>query len=453
MLYNKNKIALVDCNSFYVSCERLFNPSLIKKPIVVLSSNDGCIISRSTEAKALGIKMGEPYFKVEKIIKENDVKTFSTNFSLYGDISRRVMKTLNQFSPQIEIYSIDEAFLDLCSIKDGDLLEYGNKIRRTVLKWTGIQTSIGIANTKTLSKAANYIAKKEKSGVIDLVNSKQIDKLLSEIKINDVWGVGRQLTKFYIKNGINTAYDLKKMHNGWIKKNTNVFGSRTAMELRGFSCVSLEPYEEKRKNCCVSRSFGKKVTKLEDLSEAITIHCLNAAEKIRLDKQTVKKITVFIRTSPFQKDKNYYANSKDIDLPIRTNDSIELVKQALTALESIYKEGYRYQKTGIVLSGLKDANIYNKNLFSTINNDEKRIKLMQAIDHTNIKYGRNSLSIAQAGLKKKLNIKKISLETGTGNFFAPARKLFDKCGFKICEPFAHYKKDLDACYMSLLISN
>ena len=205
MLCNKNKIALVDCNSFYVSCERLFNPSIIKKPVVVLSSNDGCVISRSTEAKALDIKMGEPYFKVEKIIKENDVKTFSTNFSLYGDMSRRVMKTLNHFSPQIEIYSIDEAFLNLSSIKDGDLLEYGNKIRRTVLKWTGIPTSIGIANTKTLSKAANYIAKKEKSGVINLINSKQIDKILEKVKINEVWGVGRQLTKFYIKNGISTA--------------------------------------------------------------------------------------------------------------------------------------------------------------------------------------------------------------------------------------------------------
>jgi len=239
-----------------------------------------------------------------------------------------------------------------------------------------------------------------------LVNSKQIDELLSEIKITDFWGVGRQLTKFYIKNGINTAYDLKKMHNAWIKKSTNVFGSRTAMELRGFSCVSLKPYEEKRKNCCVSRSFGKKVTKLEDLSEAITTHCLNATEKIRLDKQTVKKITVFIRTSPFQMENNYYANSKDIDLPVRTNDSIVLIKLALGALESIYKKGYRYQKTGIILSGLKDANIYNKNLFLTIDNDEKRIKLMQAIDRTNIKYGRNALSIAQARLKKKWNIKR-----------------------------------------------
>ena len=406
MLYRKNKIALVDCNSFYVSCERLFNQSIIKKPVVVLSSNDGCVISRSTEAKILGIKMGEPYFKVEKIVKKNDVKVFSSNYSLYGDISRRVMKTLKQFSPQIEIYSIDEAFLNLSSVKDEDLLEHGNKIRKTVLKWTGIPSSIGIATTKTLSKAANHIAKKEKSGIVNLINSKQIDKLLAEIKINDVWGVGRQLTKFYIKNGISTAYQLKNTANSWVKKNTNVFGSRTAMELKGVSCISLEPYQEKRKNCCVSRSFGKKVTKLEELKESITTHCLNAAEKIRVDNQTAKKVTVFIRTSPFQKDKNYYANTKDIDLPIRTNDSIALIKEALIALKYIYKKGYKYQKTGIILSGLEDADVYRKNLFSTISSEEKRTRLMKAIDYTNTKYGRNALSIAQAGLKRGWNIKR-----------------------------------------------
>jgi len=406
MLYSKNKIALVDCNSFYVSCERLFNPSIIKKPVVVLSSNDGCVISRSMEAKALGIKMGEPYFKVKKIVRQNDVKVFSSNYSLYGDISRKVMKTLKQFAPQIEIYSIDEAFLNLSSIKNEDLTDHGNKIRKTILKWTGIPTSIGLAPTKTLSKAANHIAKKEKSGVVNLINSKQTDELLMKIKINDVWGVGRQLTKFYIKNGISTAYQLKNMSNSWIKKNTNVFGSRTAMELRGIPCISLDIHLEKRKNCCVSRSFGKKVTKLEELKESITTHCLNAAEKIRIDNQTVKKITVFIRTSPFQKDRNYYANAKDVDLPIRTNDSIELVKEALFALKYIYKKGYRYQKAGIIFSGLKDVDVYRKNLFTTISNEEKRIKLMKAIDYTNARYGRNVLSIAQAGLKKRWNIKR-----------------------------------------------
>jgi len=406
MLCNKNKIALVDCNSFYVSCERLFNTSIIKKPVIVLSSNDGCVISRSTEAKILGIKMGEPYFKVKKIVKKNNVKVFSSNYSLYGDISRRVMKTLKQFSPKIEIYSIDEAFLDLSSIKDKDLLEYGSRIRKTILKWTGIPTSIGIATTKTLSKITNHIAKKDNLGVISLINTQQIDKILKKIKINDVWGVGRQLTQFYIKNGINTAYQLKKMPDDWIKKNTNVFGGRTAMELKGLSCISLETYQEKRKNCCVSRSFGRKVTKLEELNESVTTHCLNAAEKIRLDNQTTKKITVFIKTNPFQKDKNYYVNSKDIDLPIRTNDSIELVKQALIALKCIYKKGYKYQKVGIIFSALNDVDIYKKNLFSLINSEEKRKKLMKAIDYTNNKYGRNALSIAHAGLKKKWNIKR-----------------------------------------------
>ncbi len=406
MLYSRNKIALVDCNSFYVSCERLFNPSIIKKPVVVLSNNDGCVISRSTEAKALDIKMGEPYFKVEKIIKKNDVKVFSSNYSLYGDISRRVMKTLKQFSPQIEIYSIDEAFLNLNSIKDEDLFKHGNIIRKTILKWTGIPTSIGIATTKTLSKAANYIAKKEKSGIINLINSEKIDEILGQIKINDVWGVGRQLSKLYIKNGISTAYQLKSRSNNWIKKNTNVLGSRTAMELQGISCISLEVHQEKRKNCCVSRSFGKKVETLEELKESVTTHCLNAAEKIRNDNQTTKRITVFIRTSPFQKNNEYYANAKNVDLPIRTNDSIELIKQALIALKYIYKKGYRYQKAGIILSGLKDIAIYKKNLFSKISNEEKREKLMKAIDHTNFKYGRYSLSVAQAGLKKKWNIKR-----------------------------------------------
>ena len=218
--------------------------------------------------------------------------------------------------------------------------------------------------------------------------------------------MGRQLTKFYIKNGIHNAYQLKNMQNNWIKKNTNVFGSRTAMELNGVPCVSLEIHQEKRKNCCVSRSLGKKVTKLEDLNEAMTTHCLNAAEKIRSDNQTTKRITVFIRTSPFQKDKNYYAGSKNIDLPICTNDSIELVKHALIALKYIYKKDYKYQKVGIILSELNDTNVYEENLFSSINSEEKRKKLMNAIDYTNAKYGHSILSIAQAGLKKKWNIKR-----------------------------------------------
>ena len=216
------KMALVDCNSFYVSCERLFKPSLIKKPVIVLSNNDGCIISRSNEAKDLGIKMGDPYFKAKDIIVKNNVHVFSSNYSLYGDISRRVMRTLKYFTSEIEIYSIDEAFLDLTSFPN-DLVElFVKKIRNTILEWTGIPTSIGIATTKTLSKIANHIAKKEKSGVVSLVEKKNIDPILEKININDVWGVWKQLTKFYIKNDINNAKQLKNVSNTWIKKSSNV---------------------------------------------------------------------------------------------------------------------------------------------------------------------------------------------------------------------------------------
>ena len=280
MHYTK-KIALIDCNSFYVSCERLFKPSLIKKPVIVLSNNDGCIISRSSEAKALGIKMGEPYFKAKKIIAKNNVHVFSSNYSLYGDISRRVMKTLKHFAPEMEIYSIDEAFSNLTIVPDEEVLQFGKKIRETILQWVGIPTSIGIATTKTLSKIANHIAKKEKSGIVSLINKKNIDHILKKIEIRDVWGVGRQLSKFYINNGIFNANQLKNVSNNWIKKNSNVLSSRTAMELRGASCIALEIAQSKRKSCCVSRSFGKKVERLQELKESITNHCLNAAEKIR----------------------------------------------------------------------------------------------------------------------------------------------------------------------------
>jgi len=242
------KIGLVDCNSFYVSCERLFNPRIRKKPVVVLSNNDGCIISRSNEAKALGIKMGEPYFKAKDIIVKNKVEVFSSNYSLYGDLSRRVMRTLKRFNTEIEVYSIDEAFIDLSNFPDSEVEKVGRDIRETVLKWTGIPTSIGIAKTKTLSKVANHIAKKKKSGVTSLIGIENIDPILEKVEINDVWGVGRQLTKFYHKNGIYNAKQLKNKSNTWIKKNSNVLGSRTAMELRGVHCIDLETTQTKRKS-------------------------------------------------------------------------------------------------------------------------------------------------------------------------------------------------------------
>ena len=393
----KNRIALVDCNSFYVSCERLFNPKIQKKAVVVLSNNDGCVISRSREAKDLGIKMGEPYFKVKELVKKNKVEVYSSNYALYGDISRRVMKVLKTFSPKVEIYSIDEAFIDLSFIDEKGVEDYGREIRSRVLKWTGIPTSVGIASTKTLSKVANHIAKKEKAGVIYL--NTNIDEKLKKFPIEDVWGVGKQLSKFYRKNNISNAYDLKNVSNTWVKKGTNVLGAKTAMELRGIPCIDLQIDQEKRKNCCVSRSFGRKVKDLNELEESVITHCLNAAEKIRADDQIAKTITVFIRTSPFDKNRRYYSNSKTIDLAIPTSNSIELIKNAVKALTDIYKYGYAYQKAGIILSGLKDANQNDQNLLTPLLENKSK-KLMKAIDYTNTKYGRYAISIAQAGLSK-----------------------------------------------------
>ena len=399
----KNKVALIDCNSFYVSCERLFNPKIKNKPVVVLSNNDGCVISRSTEAKRIGIKMGEPYFKVKELVRKINVHIFSSNYALYGDISRRVMKTLKSFSDKIEIYSIDEAFVDLSHVEDKEIENYGKEIRERILKWTGIPTSVGIANTKTLSKVANHIAKKNKTGVIYL--NENIDNHLKNFHISDIWGVGKQLSKLYIKNGVDTAYKLKNISNTWVKKSTNVLGAKTVMELRGITCINLETQETKRKSCCVSRSFGKKVESLEKLQESITTHCLNAAEKIRNDNQTTRSITIYIRTSPFDKNRKYYSNSTTIDLPVATSNSLELVKTAINGLKKIYKYGYFYQKAGIVLSKLREASENEFNLLAPIM-ENKSQTLMKAIDFTNAKYGRNAVSIAQAGINNSWKMRR-----------------------------------------------
>ena len=413
--YTKN-IALIDCNSFYVSCERLFNPKIRKKPVVVLSNNDGCIISRSNEAKALGIKMGEPYFKAKDIIIKNNVQVFSSNYSLYGDLSRRVMRTLKRFNSDIEIYSIDEAFMDLSNFSDQEIEKVGKEIRGTVLQWTGIPTSIGIAKTKTLSKVANHIAKKKQSGVTSLIGIDNLDPILEKVEINDIWGVGRQLTKFYQKNGVYNAKQLKNKSNTWIKKCSNVLSSRTAMELRGIPCIDFERTRSKRKSCVVSRSFGKRVESFQELREAVANYCLNASEKIRSESLVAKAITVFVRTSPFQRNFGYYSNSKTIDFPISTNNSIETVKAAISILENLFKDGYRYQKAGVMLTGLSNAT-GKKNLFSS-EKDEKINNLMKSIDKTNYRYGRSTLSIASAGVYKKWNMRREhSSKIDTADFY------------------------------------
>ena len=420
-LKNKSdkKIALVDCNSFYVSCERLFNPQIKNLPVVVLSNNDGCVISRSTEAKKIGIKMGEPYFKVKNLVNSHNVKVFSSNYALYGDISRRVMSILKQFSPRIEVYSIDEAFLDLKLIPNEGLTKFANELRSLILKWTGIPVSIGIANTKTLSKIANYLAKKEKIGVKNFISrtDNEINNFLKNFPIEDVWGVGRKISKLYQANKIKNAYALKISDNNWVKKNTNVLGLKTVMELREISCISFEDdHAPLRKNCCVSRSFGKKVLNYEALKESVVAHCLNAAEKIRYDCQVVKTVTVFIRNSPFDKNQNFFSKSKKIDLPMPTDDSIELVKVCVSSLKEIFLKGPHYQKAGVIFSGLSKKEKYSDILFIQ-NNQKQSQKLMKAIDVANFKFGKNIITIADTGFYNHWKMKRNhSSKIDTSNF-------------------------------------
>ena len=399
--YNTKKkiIALIDCNSFYVSCERLFNPKISQSPVVVLSNNDGCVIARSAEAKKIGIKMGEPYFKIKNIVTVNNVQVFSSNYALYGDISRRIMTILKNLFPIIEYYSIDEAFLDLSNMSIKNMNSFIIDIKKTIYQNTGIPVSIGVGNNKTLSKIANHLAKKNTEGVADLtkLTQEEINSILKNIDIEDVWGVGRQLSNLYKKNKINNAYELKYSSSSWIKKNTNVFGLKTVMELNGASCIMLETSEKKkRKSCCVSKSFGNKVESFEELKEAVVTHCLNAAEKIRADEQLVKSVIVFIRTSPFDKHL-FLSRSEKIDLAISTDDSMILSRACVDALKKIFVKGYRYQKAGVVFLGLVNNNEYSQNLFID-KNSQKSNSLMKAIDSMNVKFGRNSLTLADSGV-------------------------------------------------------
>ncbi|MBT5900046.1 MAG: DUF4113 domain-containing protein, partial [Candidatus Pelagibacter sp.] len=318
---------------------------------------------------------------------------------LYGDISRRIMTILKNLFPIIEYYSIDEAFLDLSNMSIKNMNSFIIDIKKTIYQNTGIPVSIGVGNNKTLSKIANHLAKKNTEGVADLtkLTQEEINSILKNIDIEDVWGVGRQLSNLYKKNKINNAYELKYSSSSWIKKNTNVFGLKTVMELNGVSCIMLETSEKKkRKSCCVSKSFGNKVESFEELKEAVVTHCLNAAEKIRADEQLVKSVIVFIRTSPFDKHL-FLSRSEKIDLAISTDDSMILSRACVDALKKIFVKGYRYQKAGVVFLGLINNNEYGQNLFID-KNSQKSNSLMKAIDSMNVKFGRNSLTLADSGV-------------------------------------------------------
>ena len=409
-MYIKNKkriFALADCNSFYASCERVFNPKLNNRPVVVLSNNDGCIVARTNEAKELGIKMGEPLFKAKKIIEKYNVKVFSSNYALYGSMSNRVMKILEQSFPNIEIYSIDEAFMELSDLKKiYDYSEYAKKIREIILKWTGIPVSIGIGETKTLAKIANQIAKDNPkiNGVFDITKIKNKEKILKKIKVGKIWGIGNKLSKFLIKNNIYNAYEFIKQDNRWVRKNMNVLGLKTKMELNGISCYELENSFKQRKSCCVSRSFGKRITSLKNMREAVSTYISRAAEKIRNEKLVSNNINLYIRTSPFKKvAKEYYSNSVSIPLNFPTNNTIILNKATLLGLNKIFKKGYLYQKAGVILSGLENENS-DLNLFEE--DDKKKEFLMNAFDFINQKYGNNSVRIASEGIEKKWLMKR-----------------------------------------------
>lgn len=371
---------LVDCNNFYASCERVFNPSLNGKPIVVLSNNDGCVIARSNEAKALGIKMGVPAYQIKDLVKKHDVAVFSSNYVLYGDMSGRVMSMLAELAPEIEVYSIDEAFLNLEGIQD--LQTLGSKIVRQVTRGTGIPVSTGIAPTKTLAKVANKFAKKypayNRLCIIDTEEKRE--KALKLFEIGDVWGIGRRQAAKLEKQGVKTAYDFTQLPGSWVRKNMTVTGERTWKELRGISCIDMESAPPAKKQICTSRSFGKMVEDIDTMSEAIATHASTCAKKLRQQKSFAMSLMVFIHTNNFREDLPQYWKNTIIKLSVPTSDTLEIVHYALEGLKSIFMPGYQYKKAGVIITEIVTS--AQLGLFDTVDR-EKREKLMQAIDKVN----------------------------------------------------------------------
>ena len=400
-----NSIALIDCNNFYASCERIFNPKLMRKPIVVLSNNDGCIITRSAEAKKLGIKMGEPYFKAKKIIDQNNVKVFSSNYSLYGDISQRVMETLAKFASEVEIYSIDEAFLALNGFENYELNTYCSYIRRTIKQWIGIPVSIGVSSTKTLSKIANNLAKKneEYQGVCILKAWFDISEALKLTDIGDVWGIGRRLTNFLNKYNVSTAYDFIQLDRGWVRKNMGVVGEKTFLELCGVSCIEMDLVPSDKKSCCVSRSFSKPIETLYDLEESVSTYGSRVAEKIREERLVAESMSVFVLTNYFNRKEKQYSNSIKLQLPYPTNDSVKIVKRSLEGIRKIYRKGYRYKKAGVILYGLTNAS-QTRGLLD--NDRENSDAIMSTLDRINHRYGSSTIRLASEGITKSWRMKR-----------------------------------------------
>lgn len=374
-------IGLMDCNNFYASCERVFNPMLNGQPVIVLSNNDGCVIARSNEAKALGIPMGAPVFKIKEIVQQHKVAVFSSNYTLYGDMSGRVMSILAEQVPEMEIYSIDEAFINLSGIKE--LPEIGSQIVNRIIRGTGIPVSLGIAPTKTLAKIANKFAKKypayNRACIID-TEVKRI-RALELTEIADVWGIGRRQAVKLGKQGVKTAYDFTQLPGSWVRKNMTVVGERTWKELRGISCINMESAPPAKKQICTSRSFGKMVEDLDTMAEAVATYASTCAKKLRQQKSYALSLMVFVHTNYFREDLSQYWQNIVVHLPVPTSDTLEIVHYALDGLKKIFMAGYQYKKAGVIITEIVSGSV-QMGLFDTIDRD-KRERLMQTIDRIN----------------------------------------------------------------------
>jgi DNA polymerase V len=387
------RFALSDCNNFFASCERIFNPDLIGKPVIVLSSNDACVIARSNEAKALGIRMGEPFFKVKDLAKKHNVQVFSANFALYGDISSRVMTTLSSFATDIEIYSVDEAFMflpdahpDVHAQQEQFYTEYAKHVRYKVMKNIGIPISIGIGETKTLAKIANGFAKKRTDGVFDITQHPEVDQLLASVPVEDVWGIGYRYKKKLARKLIFNALQLKNADQQWIRKNLTVAGLRTVQELNGISCIGLTQ-ETPRDSICVSRSFGKNLSQLQELKTALAHHVTRAAEKLRTQKTICYHLTIFFCYQSYADPERLYAYaSKQLHMP--TAYTPTLITAALDCLQQIFKPGYIYKKIGVVLSDLHPEQSIQLSTISQLPEQtlEKQTSVMKTIDTINAKF-------------------------------------------------------------------
>ncbi|MEA2096652.1 MAG: Y-family DNA polymerase [Candidatus Cloacimonadota bacterium] len=407
----KETVALVDCNSFYASCEKVFNPYLADKPVGILSNNDGIIVALSNELKKLGITRGTPGFKISKrLMRENNVRMFSSNYTLYGDMSARVMNTLSMFTPDLEIYSIDEAFLSLTGFGHLNLTDYGRQIKKTVLQYTGLPVSVGIGPTKTLAKIANRFAKKHNfaEGVFDITDHPDRDKILRWVEVERIWGVGRKYAKMLRRNGITNAYELTQVPDNWVQKKMTIVGLRLVKELRGISCIDLEMDIKSKKEIVSSKSFGNPVTELQDLMEATSDYCSVAVKKLRSENQVASLIIVFLSTNRF-KNEPQYANYAKARLPLSSAYTPDFIHAANIILKKIYRPGYKYKKVGVMLADIMHQSKTPLDFFQPTYLDDHRKVIMDCMDNINNKMGSYKITYASAGIKKPWQMKREKL--------------------------------------------